>query len=97
MFSAGAAPRLRTGLPPISQDQFEQFGNIDTDEVVRQIKDYLSMNSISQRQFGETVLGLSQGENDSMLSFRILVLSQSLGRLARPCVLRSSHASVLEP
>jgi hypothetical protein len=59
LFSGG---RLRPGLPPISQEQFEQFGHIDTEEVVRQIKDYLSLKSISQRQFGETVLALSQGK-----------------------------------
>lgn len=74
--------RMRVGLSPITQDQFEMFGHIDTEDVVKQvcylkgfyfswncsssnilliqIKEFLSMNSISQRQFGEHVLGLSQ-------------------------------------
>ncbi|KAK6061125.1 CUT domain protein [Cooperia oncophora] len=52
--------RMRVGLSPITQEQFEMFGHIDTDDVVKQIKEFLSMNSISQRQFGEHVLGLSQ-------------------------------------
>ncbi|VDO87543.1 unnamed protein product [Heligmosomoides polygyrus] len=60
--------RMRVGLTPITQEQFEMFGHIDTEEVVRQIKEFLSMNSISQRQFGEYVLGLSQGSVSDLLA-----------------------------
>ncbi|XGW13892.1 hypothetical protein V3C99_000295 [Haemonchus contortus] len=60
--------RMRVGLSPITQEQFEMFGHIDTDDVVRQIKEFLSMNSISQRQFGEHVLGLSQGSVSDLLA-----------------------------
>jgi len=54
--------RSKIGLSPITQDQFESFPHLNTDEVVRQVKDFLSANCISQRQFGEYVLGLSQGK-----------------------------------
>ncbi|ETN69262.1 CUT domain protein [Necator americanus] len=60
--------RMRVGLSPITQDQFEMFGHIDTEDVVKQIKEFLSMNSISQRQFGEHVLGLSQGSVSDLLA-----------------------------
>ncbi|CAD6188334.1 unnamed protein product [Caenorhabditis auriculariae] len=60
--------RMRNGLAPITQEQFEAFGHVDTDLVVRQIKEFLSINSISQRQFGEHVLGLSQGSVSDLLA-----------------------------
>ena len=59
---------MNAGLHPITQEQFELFGQIDTEDVVRQIKEFLSMNSISQRQFGEHVLGLSQGSVSDLLA-----------------------------
>ena len=40
--------------------QFDHFSHLNTDEVVRRIKEILSQYSISQRLFGEAVLGLSQ-------------------------------------
>lgn len=60
--------RMTAGLHPITQEQFELFGHVDTEDVVRQIKEFLSMNSISQRQFGEHVLGLSQGSVSDLLA-----------------------------
>ncbi|CAI4230210.1 unnamed protein product [Auanema sp. JU1783] len=60
--------RMKAGLTPITQEEFELFGHIDTEDIVRQIKDFLSMNSISQRQFGEHVLGLSQGSVSDLLA-----------------------------
>ncbi|WKY03003.1 hypothetical protein Q1695_016362 [Nippostrongylus brasiliensis] len=60
--------RMRAGLSAITQEQFEMFGHIDTEEVVRQIKEFLLINSISQRQFGEHVLGLSQGSVSDLLA-----------------------------
>ncbi|VDM54141.1 unnamed protein product [Angiostrongylus costaricensis] len=68
LLSSGLYARMRVGLSPIRQDQFEMFGHIDTEDVVRQIKEFLSMNSISQRQFGEHVLGLSQGSVSDLLA-----------------------------
>jgi hypothetical protein len=40
--------------------QFDLFSHLNTDDVVRRIKEILSQYSISQRLFGEAVLGLSQ-------------------------------------
>ncbi|KAI3422552.1 hypothetical protein GPALN_013055 [Globodera pallida] len=52
-------------LPPV---QFERYPILDTEEVVRQIKECLNDEQISQRQFGETVLGLSQGSVSDLLA-----------------------------
>jgi hypothetical protein len=40
--------------------QFDLFSHLNTDDTVRRIKEILSQYSISQRLFGEAVLGLSQ-------------------------------------
>lgn len=79
----------RASLPPITQQQFDRFSHLNTDEVVRrvcnfsfskrgsfckkydfltQVKDILSQYSISQRLFGESVLGLSQGSVSDLLA-----------------------------
>merc|ERR1719490_250289 len=55
-----AAMKMKAVLPPITQQQFDHFSHLNTDEVVRRIKEILSQYSISQRLFGEAVLGLSQ-------------------------------------
>ncbi|CAJ0580988.1 unnamed protein product, partial [Mesorhabditis spiculigera] len=60
--------RVKSGLQTITQEQFEAFGIINTEEVVRQVKDFLMVNTISQRQFGESVLGLSQGSVSDLLA-----------------------------
>ncbi|CAJ0942709.1 unnamed protein product, partial [Mesorhabditis belari] len=60
--------RVKNGLQIITQEQFEEFGVINTEEVVRQVKDFLMINTISQRQFGEAVLGLSQGSVSDLLA-----------------------------
>ena len=89
---------MRAILPPITQQQFDQFSHLNTDETVRrvrhtsqtlyisdtifveyfihlrisifyfQIKEILSQYSISQRLFGESVLGLSQGSVSDLLA-----------------------------
>ena len=59
---------LRAVLPPITQEQFDRYSNINTDELVKQVKDTLSQFSISQRLFGEHVLGLSQGSVSDLLA-----------------------------
>lgn len=59
---------LRAILPPITQDQINKYSNINTDELVRKVKEMLSQYSISQRLFGENVLGLSQGSVSDLLA-----------------------------
>ena len=48
--------------------QFDHFSHLNTDDTVRRIKEILSQYSISQRLFGEAVLGLSQGSVSELLS-----------------------------
>ncbi|KAL3082770.1 hypothetical protein niasHS_010572 [Heterodera schachtii] len=52
-------------LPPV---QFDLYPMLDTEEVVRQIKERLIDGQISQHQFGKTVLGLSQGSVSDLLA-----------------------------
>merc|ERR1719331_2752008 len=67
-FGNPSANRNRNPLPPITQQQFDHFSHLNTDEVVRRIKEILSQYSISQRLFGEAVLGLSQGSVSDLLA-----------------------------
>lgn len=53
---------------PITQEHFETYATINTEDLVKDVKDYLSNNSISQRQFGEKILGLSQGSVSDLLA-----------------------------
>ncbi|TRY70911.1 hypothetical protein TCAL_07523 [Tigriopus californicus] len=55
-------------LPPVTQEQFDRYEHINTEELVRKIKELLSQYSISQRLFGENVLGLSQGSVSDLLA-----------------------------
>lgn len=59
---------LRAVLPPITQDEFDHYANMNTDDVVKKVKETLSQYSISQRLFGESVLGLSQGSVSDLLA-----------------------------
>lgn len=59
---------LKAVLPPITQEQFDKYSNINTDELVKKVKETLSQYSISQRLFGENVLGLSQGSVSDLLA-----------------------------
>ena len=59
---------LKAVLPQIRQEQFDRFVHIDTDKLVQRIKEALSQYSISQRLFGEHVLGLSQGSVSDLLA-----------------------------
>nr|XP_018911526.1 PREDICTED: homeobox protein cut isoform X2 [Bemisia tabaci] len=59
---------LKAVLPPITQQQFDQFNNLNTEDIVRKVKEQLSQFSISQRLFGESVLGLSQGSVSDLLA-----------------------------
>lgn len=58
----------RAALSPITQDQWDRCADLNTDEVVQRVKDMLSEFSISQRLFGEHVLGLSQGSVSDLLA-----------------------------
>ncbi|UYV66915.1 CUX2 [Cordylochernes scorpioides] len=55
-------------LPPITQQQFDQYKNLNTENIVKKVKEQLSQFSISQRLFGESVLGLSQGSVSDLLA-----------------------------
>ena len=68
----GAQRPLRNTLPPISQQQFDRYSHVNTDDTVRRIKEILSQYSISQRLFGEAVLGLSQVKQRLPASFQVL-------------------------
>ena len=59
---------LKAVLPPITQEEFDNFANINTEDLVKQVKETLSQYSISQRLFGENVLGLSQGSVSDLLA-----------------------------
>uniref|UniRef100_T1IJV7 Homeobox protein cut-like n=1 Tax=Strigamia maritima TaxID=126957 RepID=T1IJV7_STRMM len=59
---------LKAVLPPITQQQFDQYTNLNTEDIVKKVKEQLSQFSISQRLFGESVLGLSQGSVSDLLA-----------------------------
>ena len=67
-FGCPSRANLKTALPPITQQQFDRYSHLNTDDVVRRIKEILSQYSISQRLFGEAVLGLSQGSVSDLLA-----------------------------
>jgi len=59
--SAETPPRFV--LPPISAEQLKRCSYLNTDEVVAAVRSTLADYSISQRLFGEAVLGLSQASS----------------------------------
>lgn len=59
---------LKAVLPPITQEEFDRYSTVDTDDLVKKVKDALGQFSISQRLFGENVLGLSQGSVSDLLA-----------------------------
>uniref|UniRef100_A0A8R1E4Q3 Homeobox protein cut-like n=1 Tax=Caenorhabditis japonica TaxID=281687 RepID=A0A8R1E4Q3_CAEJA len=60
--------RMSSGLLPLSQLQYDSYTSLDTELLVKQIKEFLTVNCISQRQFGEHILGLSQGSVSDLLA-----------------------------
>ena len=60
--------QIKCVLPPVSQEQFDKYSLINTDDLVKRVKDLLSKYSISQRLFGECILGLSQGSVSDLLA-----------------------------
>ena len=67
-FGTNGSKPLKCVLPPVSQEQFDKYASINTDDLVRKVKDLLSKFSISQRLFGECILGLSQGSVSDLLA-----------------------------
>lgn len=63
-----AAAQSKQILPPITQHQFDIYNNLNTEDIVKRVKEQLSQYSISQRLFGESVLGLSQGSVSDLLA-----------------------------
>ena len=59
---------LKAILPQIRQELFDRYLHIDTDKLVQRVKEALSQYSISQRLFGEHILGLSQGSVSDLLA-----------------------------
>jgi homeobox protein cut-like len=55
-------------LPPLTEQDLSKYRSINTLELVQAIKDILSRFSISQRHFGEKILGLSQGSVSDILA-----------------------------
>jgi hypothetical protein len=49
-------------------DRVCRLTDVDTDKVVSEVRDMLVAHSISQRLFGEHVLGLSQGSVSDLLA-----------------------------
>ena len=66
--SSSSNEPLKCVLPPVSQEQFDKYNFINTEELVKRVKDLLSKFSISQRLFGECILGLSQGSVSDLLA-----------------------------
>ena len=56
-----ATKQTKTVLTPLNEQDAAKYGYIDTSELVQAVKDVLSRYSISQRYFGDKILGLSQG------------------------------------
>lgn len=55
-------------LAPLNEQELSKYRSINTLELVQTIKDILSRFSISQRHFGEKILGLSQGSVSDILA-----------------------------
>jgi len=66
--NSAAAGQSKAILPPITQNQFDLYNNLNTEDIVKKVKEQLSQYSISQRLFGESVLGLSQGSVSDLLA-----------------------------
>jgi homeobox protein cut-like len=58
----------KTSLLPLNEEDLLKYRSINTLELVQTIKDILSRYSISQRYFGDKILGLSQGSVSDILA-----------------------------
>lgn len=51
----------KTSLTPLTEQDTTKYPHIDTTELVQAVKEVLTRYNISQRYFGDRILGLSQG------------------------------------
>ena len=58
---ASSSKHVKTALTPLREQDTLKYRYVNTIELVQTVKDILSRYSISQRHFGEKILGLSQG------------------------------------
>jgi len=58
----------KLSIAPLTEHDFLKYPTINTTDLVQMIKDILSHYSISQRHFGEKILGLSQGSVSDILA-----------------------------
>jgi hypothetical protein len=58
---SSSTKHIKTALTPLREQETSKYRYVNTMELVQTVKDILSRYSISQRHFGEKILGLSQG------------------------------------
>jgi homeobox protein cut-like len=66
--SSSSTKHTKTALTPLREQDTSKYRYINTMELVQTVKDILSRYSISQRHFGEKILGLSQGSVSDILA-----------------------------
>jgi homeobox protein cut-like len=65
---SSSTKHTKTALTPLREQDTAKYRYINTMELVQTVKDILSRYSISQRHFGEKILGLSQGSVSDILA-----------------------------
>ena len=65
---SSSTKHVKTALTPLREQEISKYRHVNTMELVQTIKDILSRYSISQRHFGEKILGLSQGSVSDILA-----------------------------
>ena len=76
---SSSAETARYALPPISSEQLKRCSYLNTDEVVAAVRSTLADYSISQRLFGEAVLGLSQASIVNYVIYCCIITVITLG------------------
>jgi homeobox protein cut-like len=66
--SSSSTKHIKTALAPLREQDTSKYRYVNTMELVQTVKDILSRYSISQRHFGEKILGLSQGSVSDILA-----------------------------
>jgi homeobox protein cut-like len=66
--SSSSTKHIKTALTPLREQDTSKYRYVNTMELVQTVKDILSRYSISQRHFGEKILGLSQGSVSDILA-----------------------------
>lgn len=66
--SSSSTKHVKTALTPLREQDTSKYRYVNTMELVQTVKDILSRYSISQRHFGEKILGLSQGSVSDILA-----------------------------